>query len=115
VSHYVYGLRLRGDPEVRYVGMTSRAVEQRLAGHMSIAGCMPRKTAFCWWLLENRAEIEAFKIARVETLEDAVAHEKVFIAFCLKLDHRLFNRKHVPADRRLPEYREQELAWKAAA
>lgn len=97
----VYGLRLKGDREVRYIGQTQRSLEDRLFNHFSAA----RHVAggLCGWLRVNADEVEAFKIAYTDNLDEARATERVVIALCLRLNHRLFNRAHVPAELRLVE------------
>lgn len=110
---YIYALRLKGGVEARYIGLTSKSVAHRLAGHFSVAQSMPRKSTFAWWLLENRQNVEAVPLAKVDTtvFKEAQAYERTFIALVLQLGHGLFNRKHVPADRLLPAYREAEAKW----
>jgi hypothetical protein len=110
MSYYIYALRLKGDPEARYIGLTSKSPEARLAGHLSIAKCMPRKTVFVHWLLDNRDNIEAIKLGHVETLAEARIAERTFIAFSLRFGHRLFNRNHVPTELMLAEYPDED-SW----
>ena len=86
----VYGLRLKGDKEVRYVGQTGQP-EQRLFGHFSQAQ-MNYQTPLCQWLREHQPSVEMFKIGYAETRAEALAIEKAIIALCRRLDHRLFNR-----------------------
>jgi hypothetical protein len=105
----VYGLRLRGNHEARYIGQTMRPLDNRLFNHFNIAAKMPRPTQFAHWLIDNRDEVEAFKIAYADTLVEARTIERVVIGLCLRLEHRLFNRVHVPAHLRLVQ-REQEIA-----
>lgn len=92
MTHTVYGLRLKGDPEVRYVGLTCKDLKRRLRQHRT-GGNSPLLSP---WLRENSDEVEIFPIAAVECREEATATEKVMIALCCRLDHRLFNRAHNP-------------------
>jgi hypothetical protein len=92
---YVYGLRLKGDREVRYIGETSGPPELRLHLHYAAAR-KGRIGALGAWLLENEHNVEALKIAGVDTRELARATERTLIALCLRLDHRLFNIAGVP-------------------
>lgn len=95
----VYALRVKGDPEVRYIGQTWN-VEQRLAGHLSTAHHMPWATTFADWLKGNRDSIEAVELATADTREEARRIERETVAVFLALDHRLFNQWLVPAEKR---------------
>jgi hypothetical protein len=98
----VYGLRLRGDPEVRYVGATHSALERRFRKHVDDAN--RPQTPLARWLAANRGAVEIFGIVSFpETVgRTAVfACERETIALCLKLNHRLFNQMHVPHALRL--------------
>lgn len=113
MSFYIYGLRVRGDPECRYVGMTSRQPDDRLRAHASQAaswekrawGQPPDPEGFTAWLTANKGNIEAFKIAKAETKAEARITERAIANLILRLDHRLFNTWLIPADKR--------IAWKA--
>ena len=96
----VYGIRIKGDLEVRYVGQTSRAPTTRL-NQLHTEHCMNWHTHwegddFGRWLHYNRDNVEAFDIAECETRKSAKTTEQVVIALCLRLNHRLFNGDHVP-------------------
>jgi predicted GIY-YIG superfamily endonuclease len=89
---YVYGLRLKGDKEVRYIGQTNDDPIYRFRTHMTrarSAGGMRVDP----WLLENEGSVEAFKIAACETREEAQSMERAITALCVRLDHRLFNKQ----------------------
>jgi hypothetical protein len=96
VTLCVYGIRERGSKEVRYIGQTSGSVEDRLAAHFKVAeskpyGCnLPMRE---WLSARGEEAVETFKIAKVETRSEALATEKVIIALCLRLGHRLFNQR----------------------
>lgn len=96
----VYGLRLKGDREVRYVGVTRHTPEKRLFGHHGEWGCSQRP--FPVWLRANKGNIETFAIAKVDTIEEARSHERAIIALCSRLRQRLFNRYGVEPEFRLP-------------
>lgn len=87
----IYGIRLKGDPEVRYIGMTGKAIARRLKQHRQTP-CVPNLSP---WLRENECAVEVFPIASVASECEARATEKVIIALCVRLGHRLFNRAHV--------------------
>lgn len=91
----VYGIRLKGDVEVRYVGLTYKPIERRLKEHLRT----PSVPNFTPWLQANRQRIQVFAIASVADREHAKATEKVIIGLCSMLDHRLFNRAHVDPSR----------------
>jgi hypothetical protein len=102
----VYGIRLRGDIEARYIGFTRYETWRRLTSHFGEALSQTRKSPVCVWLLENRPNIEIFEITTVETVAEARAKEREIVAICLALNHRLLNHHLVPADRRVPEQAE---------
>lgn len=97
---FVYGLRLKGDRETRYVGETSGPPEYRLHLHYAAAK-KGRIGPLGDWLLANEGAVEAFKIAEVETRAEARATERAIIALCLRMDQRLFNRAGVPRELRI--------------
>lgn len=97
MSFTVYGIRLKGDPEVRYVGLTYKPLQRRLKEHLRTP-CCPNLSP---WLRENLDRIDVFAIASVEDREQTKATEKVIISLCARLNHRLFNRTHVPLHLRL--------------
>ncbi len=88
----IYGLRLIGSKEVRYIGQTRSHLEVRMAGHFSKKRD-ETETPLRQWLVENRQQIECFKIGYADDPDEARAIESVFISLCSRLDHRLFNRK----------------------
>jgi hypothetical protein len=92
--HIVYGLRLNGDREVRYVGETFKRLHDRLIQHTSVAAMGRIEGPFADWLLENRGEIEIFEIATCDDRRHAQETEKALIAQCQLLGQRIFNRKH---------------------
>lgn len=98
----VYGIRLMGELEARYIGQTVGRGGWRLHNTLTAAKAMPRKTLFADWLIANADRLEAFDIAAVETRQMARVREREVIETCLALGHRLFNRQHVPRAIRLP-------------
>ena len=105
MSFTVYGIRLIGEREVRYIGQTSQTLKARFSGICTEHGRdwsgWPRYTAFGQWLDENRELTEIFAIAKCDTRDEALATERVMIALCLRLNQRLFNGDHVPKHLRL--------------
>lgn len=98
--HTIYGLRVRGEREVRYIGMTNCAVETRLAGHLNAAELRRHNFELCDWLRLHGEEIEIFKIAYAETRSEAQGIERAIIGLCMKLGQRLFNQRCVPVELR---------------
>lgn len=103
MSYTIYGLRLNGDREVRYIGQTSNSPLSRLKCLTSEAKMYGRRPTegFGGWLLDNQGTIEAFEIDRVETRAQANLREREIVSFCLCLNQRLFNHWLVPAELRI--------------
>lgn len=89
----VYGLRLKGDLEVRYVGITQKAPEVRRAQHLYSSRRLSG-TPFGRWMSDNRQSVEVFRIAETLNREHAKGIEKVAIALCEAIGHRVFNLAH---------------------
>lgn len=95
----IYGLRIRDDKEVRYVGQTQSTPHFRLQNHQWAA--RKNKTALAEWLRDNGDRVEIFPIAKVDQPGKAAVYERLIITLCVALGHRLFNRGHVPAHLRI--------------
>jgi hypothetical protein len=91
MSYVVYGLRLRGEIEVRYIGQTKRHPDDRLRGHLSYAWGMPLPTMFAHWLMDNEPQIETFVIDHGDDLADILKKERAAIKVCSAVGHKLFN------------------------
>lgn len=96
----VYGIRLKGGHELRYVGQTAHDPDRRMTAHCSEHG---PHSHFSAWIKANRPNVETVKLGFSDTRNEAKAIERVMVAFCLRLNHRLFNRDHVPAHLRVGE------------
>lgn len=103
----IYGFRLKGDVECRYIGMTSRGPERRLA---YLTGDAHRRNetwqlrdpdAFQRWILEHESQIETFQVHSVATKVEAHIAERAIVAAMLATNHRLFNHWLVPAALRI--------------
>jgi hypothetical protein len=96
----VYGIRLRGSMECRYVGQTMHDGQIRLASLLSEAKKLVRwqdnPRAFSLWLTDFGDEIEAFTFIECSD-EEARDEERRAVQTCIALGHRLFNRQLVPA------------------
>lgn len=112
MSYTVYGLRLIGDKEARYIGQTGKPLDRRLAVHHAESKVQYIPSPLCVWLMENKPQVEAFPILTVATRTDAHRAEREAVEFCLALNHRLFNRCLVPRELRIP--RSDELQRIAA-
>lgn len=85
----IYGLRLNGSKEVRYIGQTRAHLDERMTGHFGKGPDSPLRR----WIAENREQVECFKIGFADFPDEARAIERVFIALCSRLNHRLLNQK----------------------
>lgn len=99
MTYAVYGLRLNGDKEVRYVGFTRKG-EQRLRQHFYM-NAYRAGSPMADWLRENRKTVEFFTIWEADTSGMALALERGTIEMCLRLGHRLFNHIHVAPELRI--------------
>lgn len=106
MSFYIYGLRLRGDHHCRYIGMTAFTPKRRLT-ELNGAASERRKSSryspdgLSAWLLDNKGNVEAFKIAKAETAAEARMTERTIITLALQLGLKLLNVQHVPDDQRI--------------
>lgn len=96
----IYGLRIAGTHEPRYIGLTIHSPAVRLIGHLNLARCA-KGAPFADWLIANEAVVEAFEIARFTDHNDARRCETDMIKACVRLGHRLFNLHHVPKSNRV--------------
>lgn len=122
MSYCIYGFRLTGDVECRYVGMTSRTPKARLADltaearwYSNVFTDRVAPDGLKQWLLDNKGNVDAFNIGKVETKREALDMERTLIALVLQLGHRLLNVQHVPYGQRIGwvstiELRRQMLA-----
>lgn len=92
----VYGLRLKGEREVRYIGQTNGSPWVRLQGHLNTARRGLYNQELNEWLLANELSAEAFAIAKVDSRKEAEDYERAIIALCVRLDQRLLNRRKLP-------------------
>jgi hypothetical protein len=110
-AFYVYGLRLMGDVECRYIGQTGKTPEVRRYALVSEGRTRVKQNRlvypgdFWHWLADNHEQIEVFAIGKVDTRAEAVAMERAIIALVLRLGHRLFNITGVPLDQQLGRIR----------
>lgn len=87
----VYGVKLRGTEEYRYIGQTSATAELRLRRHLSNARS-GRKTPFYDWLRKHADEVEVDVLEwEVTSRERLGAAEIDWIAWCRASGHRLLN------------------------
>lgn len=89
----IYGLRAKGDREVRYVGMTNLPIRQALANH--------EKKARCGWHYGPApwiARVKAVEIVRLCTCPASKARsaERRWVEHYAAAGNRLFNSHLVP-------------------
>ncbi|WP_104103877.1 NUMOD3 domain-containing DNA-binding protein [Arthrobacter sp. 08Y14] len=88
---FVYGIRLRGEREYRYVGMTTKTVARRFAQHLKCARD-GRKTPFYDWLRkQDQQGVRADELQEVWDLTDLGQSEIDWIAYLKRDGHRLLN------------------------
>lgn len=96
MTYTVYGLRLRGEREARYIGFTRKSPDERLKRHLRETIFEASYRPLIPWVRANREDVEAFPIARCSTEAEARGVESIVIALCLALGHRLMNGAQVP-------------------
>lgn len=102
MRYTVYGIRLRGTIDVRYIGQTGQEISRRLTSHYGELLCQyGTKTPFAEWALGNRADIEVFAISEHSTRAAAKEAERAAIKLACALGHKLFNQNFVPSALRI--------------
>ena len=90
---HVYGVRLLGDVEYRYVGLTTKTLVRRKSEHFKLAA-RGRKTAFADWL-RKQPDREMVHFQSLELvlsdLEDLSRAEQDWIRMLREEGHRLLN------------------------
>jgi group I intron endonuclease len=88
-SGIVYGIRLLGQEEVRYIGMTTKSLEQRAKEHKKAARLGKKYPVYDWIRRHGSDSIEVFAIEEAKgNLED---REVYWIAYYKKSGSRLLN------------------------
>jgi hypothetical protein len=88
----IYGIRLTGSDEYRYVGLTTKSVRYRLAKHLQVARSSGRKTPFYDWLRKHEPEVD-IDVLHVEygKLEELGQAEIEWISDVRAIGYRLLN------------------------
>lgn len=87
----IYGVRLRSAYEYRYIGLTTKSASVRLRQHFKIASS-GRKTPFYDWLRkQDRGEVIADELHRVDDLPGLGRAEADWIAYLRRDDQPLLN------------------------
>jgi group I intron endonuclease len=90
----IYGVRLLGSPEYRYVGMTTKTITRRKSEHFKVADS-GRKTPFADWLRKRADREEAFfdslELVMSDELADLGEAERRWIDRLRQDGHRLLN------------------------
>lgn len=116
MTYSVYGLRVKGDIELRYVGMTTKTPESRIKFETGMARLAERTPHYqplpadgiSRWLLDN--EIEGIVLATVPTLAEVRVKEREMVVLFARLGHRLFNTWLVPREIRQARQPREEAA-----
>jgi len=91
VVGYIYGIRLLGSDEYRYVGLTQARLAVRFAKHRANARS-GRRTAFYDWLRKHSSEVTIEILERVATSRADLGHAEIrWIADLKSAGHRLLN------------------------
>lgn len=95
MRHYkVYGFRLRGGLEVRYVGQTYYEPEFRLVSLRNEGRHAPNPNPVGQWLRQNGDRVEVFLIQQCATRQDALKAERDAIQLLAAVGNRLLNKQH---------------------
>ena len=96
----IYALLCPSTKQVRYVGITSQPLNQRLRAHLLGNDYNPAKDQWIYWL---RSQSLLPLIVPIEvtigTRKQAEQHEKYWIYEFIKFGHDLLNIHHIPNDR----------------
>ena len=101
---YIYGLHLKGDSEIRYIGSTCTP-RSRLWAHLRAGDeSNPDKEK---WVKENRRDVRMKVLAHTEKESDRRRLEQRTIYKYSRAGHRLFNRRKASRDMATTE----DVAW----
>ena len=104
---YIYGLRLKGSDEVRYIGCTMNP-DVRMVAHSSYD---KKGSAKYCWMRANRGNIEMVILSEHAETEDAMVEESRQIAKHRRAGNRLFNQQaHSRAPRAMLDETKQKLS-----
>lgn len=96
MTYTVYGIRLKGEREVRYIGHTKLDLSVRLRHHLSAEIRSFENRPLLPWIRANRNKVEMFAIAKCASESEARVTESVLISLCIRLNQRLLNSAQVP-------------------
>lgn len=88
---FVYGIRLRGEREYRYVGMTTKTVARRFAQHLKAARDGRRTPFYDWLRKQDQQGVCADELQEVWDLADFGQSEINWIAYLRRDGDRLLN------------------------
>lgn len=111
----IYGIRLIGDPEIRYVGQTGKGVERRLYEKAYFARRDWGDALMSQWMRDNEGRVEVVVIDTVTSEVDARAAERATVKMLSNIGHRLFNRNLIAREKRLVPWGESRSAYRAPA
>lgn len=79
LSGYIYGLRLKSDPQVRYIGLTTGTVEKRFLEHQREAKGGRKYPVYDWMRSHGVENISCVTIEAVgEASEECLAQREIF-------------------------------------
>ena len=88
-SGYIYGMGLKNDPYIRYIGMTTKSIEKRLMEHKKASRHGRKYPVYDWIRKHGEENVVIFLIEYVEkNLED---REVFWINRYKDLGHNLLN------------------------
>ncbi len=91
MAGFIYGLRLVGDSEFRYVGMTTSTVERRLQQHFTAAKRGRPYPVYDWLRKQEKESIEAVCLEACGTIDDLEILEIKWAENLRAEGHRLLN------------------------
>jgi hypothetical protein len=97
----VYALRLKGETEVRYIGLTNGDPQNRVCNLRSCEVGLHRASLFGQWLDSHYGDIEALTLATCKDRSEGKAAEIEAITMAVKTGQRLFYRDQVPKAARI--------------
>lgn len=87
---FIYGLRLKGSDEFRYVGLTKKSLEERFKGHVKRS--KNKKTPVSCWISSHGPEnIEIIALETVSDMSDLAAREVYWISSLKEQGYSILN------------------------
>lgn len=93
-TYVIYGLRLSGSTEYRYIGLTTATLKKRLSGHKSQAFTKKSRLAVHCWMRKHGPDLilgEVMEYCPIDDLPYLNYAEKYWIQSLKEFGHRLLN------------------------